>query len=471
MAPSATDHQKSEKSANKLSNGCLKDETSEASSSRKHILDLPYDVLSRIFSGFDPAPELCMLMEVCTKFTQVAKNPVLWTRVTAVDPITRRAKEHGLESAARSIVYGSDKALCPPCPTNTTSSTVQRKRRGAGLAVDVITSRGGTKLTSLDLSDCYPNFPRYEHQLTDDDLQVIADRCSESLQVLRLSSSSFLTDSALADLAQSCQQLRTLHLVGFPNITGTALGNITDACPTLEDISVRRCSTFNGRTMRKRLIPVRTTLRRIDISETNSTSLNMNAFMTKCPAIEEIDASKCKHLQIRLRSDSLQETPVSPKITSLNFDNIHGIDTELIMLIWQMCQKLEHFSCNESNMGGDSDMEELFSLNTWPPLKTLKMAGLKVTDEMFQRIFKMLGETLVECDLSENWDLTCKLQLFGDETFAELKTLRVRYTQTTPDTVKTLISIAPKLKNLDLSGCVRIDRQMRKNPLASEQVT
>lgn len=470
MAPSETDHQGAEKSADDLPHCGEKVELSGHSSTKKTLLDLPYDVLSRIFSNFEPAPELCMLMEVCTKFANVGKNPELWVGVKAVDPITSRSKEYGLHSAAKSIVYGSDEALSPPCLKNTKTSTARRRRRGAGLAVDIITSRAGSKLISLDMSDCYPNFPRYEHQLTDDDLQTIADRCSKSLEVLRLSASSFVSDTALADLARSCQRLRILHLVGFPNISGTALGNITDACPTLEDISVRRCPSFNGRTMRKRLIPVRSTLKRIDISETNSTSLNMNAFMTKCPAIEEINASKCKLLQIRLRPDALQDTPVSPRIKLLNFDNIHGIDTELIMLIWQMCRKLEHFSCNESNLGGDSDMEELFSLSTWPPLKTFNMARLKVTDEMFQRIFEMLGETLVTCDLSENWELSCKLRLFRNDSFAKLQNLRLRYTQATPDTVKTLISISPKLKSLDLSGCVKIDRQMRKNPFALKEV-
>lgn len=436
----------------------------KASGTTVGILDLPDDIISRIFSKFEPVPELCLLMGVCTKFANAASAPELWRRVKAVDPITRRAKEEGIDISSEFIVYDLDKGPDKSMLSTSEEESHRLTRRGVGLAVDVITSRAGSQLVSLDLHDCYPRFPRFDHQMSDAHLELISSRCSDSLQILRLSASFLIRRAGLVNLAKSCPKLRTLHVTGCKNMNDEVLGDIVRECPTLEDISVSGCRNFEAEGLHENLSPIRDTLKRIDISGSYARSIHMLKFMTKYPALEEIDASDCE----RLYTPTMPPTslPIFPSLVSLKMDKASSIGDKMLLSICEGSRNLRCLSLN--NMRHEIHEEELRNLFdlTWPPLKTLKMAGQKITDEMWQRIFEKLGASLVECDLSKNRLLTCSLQLFRNDSFAELQDLRIRSTGATNSTVKTLISISPKLKFLDVCGCVGVERKLRRNPLA-----
>lgn len=431
------------------------------------ILDLPDDIISRIFSSFEPVPELCQLIGVCTKFAKAASAPELWRRVKAVDPITRRLREKGIDINSEFIVYGLDEGMDSKRPSTASAESRLIHRRGVGLAVDVITSRAGSQLVSLDLHDCYPRFPRFDHQMRDIDLELISTRCSESLQTLRLSASFLITGTGLIELAKLCSKLRTLHMTGCRRMNDQIFGEIVRECPTLEDISVSGCRDFEANRLHDNLRPIRDTLKRIDISDTGSRSIHMLKFMTKYPALEEIDASGCERMYtVTVPSSSL---PIFPSLVSLKLDKTSCIGDKTLLVICEASRNLRCLSLNNMTHEIEEDqLRNLFDL-TWPPLKTLKMAGQRITDEMWQLIFEKLGASLVECDLSKNKLLTCSLQLFRNDSFAELQYLRITSTGATNSTVRKLISVSPKLKFLDVCGCPGVERKMRRNPLAFRQ--
>lgn len=440
-----------------------RDRTSSATA--PGFLDLPIDIIRRVFGNLDSALELCLLMEVCTKFSEAASGSELWRQVKAVDPITRRAGEKESSRIYRFITHGLDGNLERSGRGKLKSAPRPRNRKGVGLAVDIITSRAESQLESLDLQECYPNFPRFDHQMTDDDLETISSRCSESLQSLRLSPSLFITGPALADLAKACPNLRTLHLTGCKNVTDKVLGTVVRACPKLEDISVSRCKGFRGEGLHARLSPVYDTLKRLDMSGSDLRSLYMATFMQNYPALEELDASNCWDVNTYGPVPSSEES-LFPSLVKLNLGHV-DVSERLLKLICSECQTLRYL-CLSATTSRDS--ERSFSTKiadvTWPPLEYLNLAGRSVTDEMWQLLFEKLHSSLVEWDVSNNEKLTCLLEATEAQSFLKLEELNISGTDVSNDNLRVLISLAPKLKSVNVSGCAKLDRETRRKPLA-----
>lgn len=446
------------------------------------IIDLPVDIIRRIFAKLDSTAELCKLMEVCTIFSKAAKGPALWKEVKVVDPLTHRAGNQDSQETKvidpithragdqistqmyRFITYGLHADKKEVAGDNLNTGTLSGKRKGVGLAVEVITSRAGPQLESLDLLECYPDFPRFDHQMSDDDLKVISNRCSESLHTLRLSPSSFITGPALVEFATACTQLRTLHMIGCSSVTDMLLGEIARACPKLEDISVKRCRGFRGDGLHARLTPVHDTLKRLDISQTELAVLNIPTFMRSYSVLEELDASWC--FEVSLRGPKLKAEDFKCRtLVKLNLRNIEVNERVLRRVVSESPQLRElHLSSNlrERRQLG---VKKLFSFR-WPPLEYLTLARGRLTDELWQLLFNNLSQSLVRCDVSDNRELTCALVLKGGESWPKLEELNIGETGTTEESLKVLVSLAPKLKSVKLAGCSKISRPVRKNPLS-----
>lgn len=430
------------------------------------FLDLPIDIIRRVFRNLDSTLELCVLMEVCTKFSEAAHWSELWRRVKAVDPITRRAGEKDTSRLYRFITHGLD-GVERSGPGKPKSAPHPNKQRGVGLAVDIITSRAGSQLESLDLQLCYPNFPRFDHQMTDNDLETISNRCSESLQSLLLSPSLFVTGPALVDLAKACPKLRTLHLTGCKNVTDKVLGAVVRACPKLEDISVSRCKGFRGEGLHARLSPVYDTLKRLDMSGSDLRSVYMATFMRFYPALEELDASNGFDVNTTGPVPSSEES-LFPSLVKLNLGDMY-ISENFLKVICSECQTLRYL-CVSSAFRDQDSSDRRFTTKivdvVWPPLEYLNIAGRSVTDEMWQRLFEKLHGSLVQYDVSNNEELTCLLEVTEEQCFLQLEKLNISGTDVTDDNLRMLISLAPNLKSVNASGCPGIDRETRRNPLA-----
>lgn len=426
---------------------------------RGHFLDLPDDVLLRIFSHLDPAPTLCNVMEVCNRFAEVAVNPSLWKHVTAVDASTRKTRREEEEKKYLFINYdeGRDVPLHPP----------KRKRRrrmgkvGVPLAIDVITKRAGKHLQTLDLNDCYPNFPRYDYQATDDDLAIVTQRCASSLRDFRTSRSFFLSGSSFVTLASECLSLRTLHMTGCRNLTDSHLGAIVQKCTLLEDISVSQCLTFRTDVLHRRLHPIRNSLKRLDISVTAMRNLSLSQLLERFTVLAEVKADGCHDLSI---VDPVFNPPRHhiPKLTTLNFDKISSLSRNWLAFFCRLCPELRSLSVGMLRYYGHAPNLD----TTLPPLQYLNLAGHAISDKQWQIIFDRLGPSLMQCDVSRNRIFTGRLQVVGDHTFAKLEDLNIGSTAAVDSTVQTLLAVAPNLKFLDLSGCIRVNRKLRRNPLA-----
>lgn len=434
------------------------------------ILDLPDDVLHRIFSHFNPAPTLCNLMEVCIRFAEVAASPKLWKHVRAVDPDTHRRKLEEVQNKYQFINYDEIKEAAFKSADNRRRKQRKRARPrtcckvGVSLAVDVITRRAGKHLKTLDLEDCYPGHPSYDYQMTDEDLKTIVTRCAGSLQEFRVSRSCLLTAQALVEMASKYPHLRILHSVGCRTLSDSHLATIVKECPLLEDLSISQCPSFRADILHRTLFPRRAILRRLDISATDTRKLALAQFLEHFEALEELKADGCVHLSVQ---DQVHQYPQRhvPKLNTLNMDRIYTLSPEWFAFIFNSCQNLRSFSAGMLAYRGQGQIIQ----NTLPPLHYLNIAGHPITDDQWQTMFEHLGPSLVQCDVSKNRILTCKLRVFRDHTFASLEDLNIGSTGATDCEVMVLMAVAPKLKFLDLSGCSRVNRKMRRNPLAFKE--
>lgn len=431
------------------------------------ILDLPDDVLHRIFSHFNPTPTLCHLMEVCARFAEIAASPKLWNHVRAIDPGSRKRRMDEARSKYQFINYDEIKEAA----FKTVNSRKRKQRKqtrprkcnkvGVSLAIDVITRRARKHLRTLDLEDCYPGHPCYDYQMTDKDLDTIINRCAGSLHEFRISRSCLLTAQALVDMASKHPSLRTLHLVGCRTLSESHIGTIVKDCPLLEDLSVSQCPSFRADVLHRTLFPRRAILRRLDISATDTRKLALAQFLEHFIALEELKADGCVHLSLQDQVCQYPQHHVS-RLNTLNMDRIYTFSPGWFAFIFKYCQNLRSFSAGMLEYRGQGQIIR----NTLPPLYYLNIAGHPITDDQWQTIFEHLGSSLVQCDVSKNRILTCKLRVFRDHTFASLEDLNIGSTGATDCEVMALMAVAPKLKFLDLSGCSRVNRKIRRNPLA-----
>lgn len=452
------------------------------SRTRLKFTDLPVDIIRRIFAKVDSTGELCKLMEVCKKFETAAKWPELWKHVKVtdphtkvvgdhepeeeriIDPITLRAVTKTSQHAYRFITYGLFQGDNNVTVNDSSNGAPSRKKKGVGFAVDVITSRAGSNLEHLDLLRCYPNFPRFDHQMTDDDLKLITSRCSESLQTLRLSPSLFLTGPTLIEMATACKRLRTLHVINCSCMNDILLGEIARACPKLEDISVKRCSGFRGEGLHARLIPVHETLRRLDVSQTETTSLNLLTLLRYYSSLEEIDASWC--FELTLRNSTVKEDEL--KCRTLTKLNLRNADTDVRVMrrvVGESPNLRElHLSTNVRDRR-QMRVLKMFSIG-WPRLEALTLARVTMMNDVWEQIIENLCQSLVRLDVSDNRYLTCEMDVKEGQSLGKLEELNISGTATTERALKQIVLLAPRLKCVKMQGCLKISRKVRMDPYA-----
>lgn len=435
------------------------------------ILDLPDDVLSRIFSLLDPVPVLCNLMEVCTRFTETAASSSLWRHVRATDQTTRKLRSEEARSKYQFINYDEIRETVSKSVNGTGKKLKQRRAKfrehskvGVPLAIDAITRRAGKHLETLDLEDCYPGHPRYDYQMTDEDLDVIISRCEGSLSEFRVSRSCLLTPHALVNFVSKYPRLRNLHLTGCRTLSDAHVATIIKDCPLLEDLSVSQCPSFRADAMHRTLFPRRAVLKRLDVSATNTRKLALVQFLEHFTALEELKADGCVHLSVDDHVSRFPQRKV-PKLSTLNLDRIWTLSSEWFAFVFQACQNLRSISAGMLKHRCQGPIIR----GTLPPLQYLNIAGHAITDDQWQIIFEHLGPSLVQCDVSKNRVLTCRLQVFRNHMFAVLEDLNIGSTGATDSAVMMLMTVAPKLKFLDLSGCSRVSRKMRRNPMVFKE--
>lgn len=443
---------------------------------------LPKDVLIKIFLTFSDIRDTCAASEVCISWSDAALSPECWSYVRAIDASTRRRILQ--QDATRNPVFDCNVCFdrptlhpceaCKPTPPRVTGKRKRRRTRlanqqGVKLAVEVITKRAGTRLRMLDLRLCYPFHHISEYQMRNSDLSVIAMRSGALLRGLVISSSVLVSADALVEFARACPQLRVFHMMNCQTLMVSHLAHIVAACPRLEDISVSRCPQFRGQRLMQVLKPLQNTLRRIDMSFTPTESLNMSLIMCSFPVLEEVIADHCSNLKCvvsNFRAMGMDTGGLcTSKLTTLRLDDTQ-LDVMMMNILFRLAHRLHHLSANHIPLPSRLALERVFEGNI-PPLRTLCVASLPISDSIWHRIFDSLHDTIEFCDVSGNSRLTLGLPVGHGKEFSRLKGIHIMNTGTTDRTLAQLLIRSPRLCLIDAAGCCGVrDRRFRRNPLS-----
>lgn len=452
-----------------------------------NFADLPHDVLVRVFQLLTEIRDLCVASEVCTSWSNAALSGDCWCDVSAVDILTRRRMLNMDNSSpfTHSCDDYLDQPYSTPCrdcmhaaPAKIAHKRQRKRRRvdckhtvGVKCAVDVITRRAGSRLRSLDLRLCFPFHHVPSYQMHNSDLDVIAGRCGQRLRQFSVSPSVHVLATALVSFANACPQLRKLHMTDCQNLTTSHVNSIVQACPQLEDISVSRCPRFRGQRLMQILLPLKETLRRIDISFTPSEMLDVSLAMT-FPVLEEIIADHCSHLRGTIpvfNPDGYDP----PKKSTCNLKTLRMDDTlfdaSMFLPLFQRCPHLQCLSTNHLPLSLRRPLDNALG-SAAPPLRTLCVAAIPVSDRTWTRIYENLRTTLEFCDVSGNLILTLDVP-FEKGDFEKLEGIYLRNCALTDRTLGHFLMHTPRLDIIDATGCRGVvSRRFRRDPLQFRSV-
>lgn len=445
---------------------------------------LPQDVLIKVFQYFTDVRDLCASSEVCLAWNTAALSPDCWSDVRAVDGAFHRRSRSKEDTGSLTFdcIACFDQPTKDPCeeckPLSKKPPKLAGKRkrknavytrahrRGVSLAVDVITRRAGDRLRSLNLHDCYPFYYLADYQMQNADLDVLADRCGARLCQLAISPSVHLSGYALVTFAQACPRLRVLHMTHCQTLMVSHMNAIVAACPVLEDISVSHCPRFRGQRLMQILEPLRNTLRRINLSFTPTEALNVTQVLS-FPVLEHVIAEHCSNLKavITANCGSVQDIASMPStaLTTLSVDDTL-FDPSLFLLLFRNSRNLQCLSANCIPVPSWPVLDCAFD-GYVPPLRTLCVSNLPVSDNTWMRIYQRLRDTLEFCDVSINPTLTLKLPK-DNGIFCRLEGITISVTGVTDVTLAELLLRAPSVTYIRTAGCRGvIDRRFRRNPL------
>lgn len=443
--------------------------------------NLPQDVLIKIFLTFSDICDTCAVSEVCTSWSDAALSPQCWAYVRVIDSATRRRLIQ--QEASGTVVFECNVCFdcptqfpceaCKPIPPKVTGKRKRKRRRtsnpqGVKLAVDVITRRAGKRLRLLDLHLCFPFHHLAAYQMHNSDLNVIAERSGPQLEGLAISSSVHLASLSIVNFAKACPELRVLHMMNCQSLKLSDLKVIVKACHYLEDISVSHCPQFHGRHIMQVVDPLRSTLRRLDMSFTPTESINLSQIIGSFPALEELIADHCSSLKCvvsNARSVGL-DAPLTAinKLTTFRMDDT-SLDVNMLHVLFDRSRDLQCLSANHIPPPSRVVLERVFD-GYIPPLRTLRIASLPITDNIWKRIFCRLYDTLEFCDVSGYSKLTLALSTSQPKQFTRLKGIYITYTGATDRTLAQLLIRAPHLNMIDATGCRNVrHRAFRRSPL------
>lgn len=425
--------------------------------------------------------DLCVASEVCVSWNKAALAPECWRDVTAIDVQTRRRLYSNISSSDDfshdgfvSVPHGT---RCIQCALQAPWKLIHKRRRkrqrvdckhkfGVKGAVDVITTRSRNRLRSLDLHNCCAYHHLSEYQMHDSDLTVIAERCSRSLRYFTISPSVHLRANALVGFAYSCSQLRKLHMPDCQELSINHLRHIVHACPHLEDISVSRCPRFKGQALMMVLHPLRNTLRRLDISFTPCETIDLPFAMT-FPVLEEIVADHCSSLTGSIpvydphSSDPRKWSTSNLKTLRLN-DTL--FDNDIFASLFRRCPHLQCISTNHLPPSSMRPLDAAFSFCV-PPLRTLCVAAIPISDATWIRIYETLRTTLKFCDVSNNRKLTLDVAL-DKGNFENLEGIYIRNCAPNDRALANFLLHTPRLDIIDVTGCHNVvSRPFQRDPL------
>ncbi|XP_023341504.1 uncharacterized protein LOC111711391 isoform X4 [Eurytemora carolleeae] len=339
----------------------------------------------------------------------------------------------------------------------------------------------GTKITGENMSEYKGTLP-----------------CLENLTMMVCEQ---LTDKGLLQILQLCgSTLRSLDIYGT-NITGENLSEYKGTLPCLENLNMSYCKQLTNKGLLQILQLCGSTLRSLDISNTNITGENLSEYKGTLPCLENLNMSECYHftnkgvLQIlqlcgsTLRSLDISVTKVTgenlseykgtlPCLENLNMSYCKQLTNKGLLQILQLCgSTLRSLDISNTNITGENlseykgtlpclenlNMSECYHFTNKGVLQILQLCGSTLRS-LDISVTKVTGENLSEykvilpclenlimssCEKFTNKGLLQILQLCG----STLRSLDISYTEITGENLSEYKGTLPCLENLDMQFC------------------
>jgi len=267
---------------------------------------------------------------------------------------------------------------------------------------------------------------------------------SKQLQTLQL-----ICNRILNYILEQCgNTLKSLTLENS-NITGEILIKYKGTLPCLENLKMTDCEQLTNKELLQILQLCGSTLRSLDISNTNITGENLSEYKGTLPCLENLNMSSCKQLtdkgllQILLLCGSTLRTLViwGTNVTGEIFFEYMGTLPCLNTLDMSNCKQL-------TNKG----LLQILQL-CGSTLKSLVISGTNVTGENLSE-YKGTLPCLNTLDMSNCKQLTNKgllqiLQFCG----SKLRSLNIGFTKITGEYLSEYKITLPCLENLNMSDC------------------
>ena len=242
------------------------------------------------------------------------------------------------------------------------------------------------------------------------------------LEILNMSCCYQLTNKGVLQILQIFgSTLRSLD-ISITNITGENLSEYKRTLPCLEKLCVSACYNITDKGLLQIFQLCGSTLRFLDINQTNITGENLSEYKGTLPSLEILNLYYCRHLTDKgllqilqlcgstLKSLDISGTRITGKnlseykgtllcLENLNMSSCEQITNNGLLQILQLCgSTLRSLNISGTNMTGENLSEYK---GTLPCIENLNMRYCKqLTDNGFVQILQLYGSTLKSLNIS-----------------------------------------------------------------------
>ena len=242
------------------------------------------------------------------------------------------------------------------------------------------------------------------------------------LEILNMSCCYQLTNKGVLQILQIFgSTLRSLD-ISITNITGENLSEYKRTLPCLEKLCVSACYNITDKGLLQIFQLCGSTLRFLDINQTNITGENLSEYKGTLPSLEFLNLYYCRHLTDKgllqilqlcgstLKSLDISGTRITGKnlseykgtllcLENLNMSSCEQITNNGLLQILQLCgSTLRSLNISGTNMTGENLSEYK---GTLPCIENLNMRYCKqLTDNGFVQILQLYGSTLKSLNIS-----------------------------------------------------------------------
>ncbi|XP_023341509.1 F-box/LRR-repeat protein 4-like [Eurytemora carolleeae] len=334
-----------------------------------------------------------------------------------------------------------------------------------------------------------------------DGILIKYNRTLPCLEILDMRNCYELTDRGLLQILQLCGSTLISLDISVTNVTGENLSEYKGTLPCLENQNMISCYQLTDKGLLQILQLCGSTLRSLDISRTYITGENLSEHKGTLPCLANLDLNNCKQLTNKgllqilqicgstLRSLNISETNITgenlteykgtlPCLENLNMSYCRQLTNKGLLQILQLCgSTLRSLNISETNITGENLSEYK---GTLPCLENLCMRCCEqLTNKGLLQILQLCGSTLRSLDilvtnvtgenLSEykgtlpclenlcmryckqltNKGLLQILQLCG----STLRSLDIEFTNITGENLSECKGTLPCLENLNMRYC------------------